>query len=186
MHSIAWQPQIGDPTFAGWFTVFSYFLSAYLSFKAWRSLRAGAGSHHKEKSFWFALGLLCLLLGINKQLDLQSLLTAVGKYLAHKQGWYQSRRVVQEAFIVMVLILGAGFIAWGLRFFKGILNRNWLAFTGTVFLVVFILIRATSFHHMDQLIGLRILGFKMNWLLELSGIYCIALNAKRIMKRRKR
>ena len=39
------------------------------------------------------------------------------------------------------------------------------------------MIRATSFHHVDQLLHVNLLGFKMNWILELGGIFSIAFGA---------
>lgn len=185
MQHITWQPQIGDPTFAGWFTVFSYSLTAFLAYWAYRDLSKLDYAFHNRRLFWLVIGLICLFLGINKQLDLQSLLTAIGKYYAHQQGWYQQRRLVQEGFIAMILLLGIGFLTWGIRCFKNILSQNWLAFVGIVFLIVFILIRASSFHHMDQLIGFRFMGLKLNWVLELTGIYCIAFNALWILYSKK-
>lgn len=182
MQTIAWQPQIGDPTFAGWFTVFSYFLTAFLAFRVYRDLPKPHHSYPKQRLFWLGIGLLSLILGFNKQLDLQSLLTDIGKYYAHQQGWYERRSLIQEGFIGIILILSVGFIAWGMRFFKDILIHNWLAFTGIVFLIVFILIRASSFHHMDQLIGFRFMGLKLNWILELTGIYSIFFNALWILR----
>jgi hypothetical protein len=38
-------------------------------------------------------------LGINKQLDLQTALTELGRVLALSQGWYEQRQVVQFWFI---------------------------------------------------------------------------------------
>ena len=43
--------------------------------------------------------------------------------------------------------------------------------------MTFIIIRAASFHQIDHLLGLSIVGFKVNWLLELGGIACIAIAA---------
>jgi hypothetical protein len=182
MTHINWRPQIGDPTFAGWFTVFSYFLAAVLAYHVYgHFLNSKQLSHDKQRLFWLSIVLCAFFMGINKQLDLQSLLTAIGKYFAYQQGWYQNRRTVQGAFIAIVFLFGTSIICWGLGTFKGILKDNWLAFTGIVFLIVFILIRASSFHHMDSLIRTHFLGLKLNWLLELSGIYCIIINAVRIL-----
>ncbi len=174
---IGWQPQIGDPTIAGWFTVFSYFLAAALAFR----VRYGTSADNQNlRLFWQMISLLMLALGVNKQLDLQSLLTALGKYYAHRQGWYSHRQGIQVAFILLILCLGITGLVFGFRRFREILKDNRLAFTGVIFLLVFVLIRASSFHHMDRLIGTRMLGLKMNWLLELTGIYCIILNAIRL------
>ena len=48
---------------------------------------------------------------------------------------------------------------------------------GLGFLSAFIVIRATSFHQVDQLLHVHLLGFKMNWILELGGIFSIAFGA---------
>lgn len=184
IHAIGWRPEIGDPTLAGWFTVFSYFLAAFLSVR----VRSGLPKHGNpsHRAFWLLTGLLMLALGVNKQLDLQSLLTALGKYYAHRQGWYPHRQWLQMAFIASILCLGITALFYGFKRFRGILKENWLAFAGIVFLSVFVLIRASSFHHMDRLIGTRWLGMKMNWLLELSGIYCIVLNAFWLRRNKRR
>jgi hypothetical protein len=186
MLNVDWQPQIGDPTIAGWFTVFSYFLAAFLAYRVYQySLKLIRVSDGKQYLFWLLISLFSFFMGINKQLDLQSLLTAVGKYFAHQQGWYDDRKRVQGFFIIMIFLLGIYLISWGLRFFNGILHHNWLAFTGMIFLILFILVRATSFHHMDKLIGTDFFGLKLNWLMELTGIYCITLNALWILNPRK-
>jgi hypothetical protein len=186
MPYIDWQPQIGDPTLAGWFTVFSYFLASFLAHRVYQNSPKLVGiPHNKQCLFWLLICLVSFLMGINKQLDLQSLLTAVGKYFAHKQGWYDNRKIVQGFFITMIFVLGVYLINWAARFFKDILRYNWLAFAGMIFLILFILIRASSFHHMDKLIGTHFFGLKLNWLMELTGIYCITINALWILKPKK-
>ena len=47
---------------------------------------------------------------------------------------------------------------------------TWLALLGTAAVLAFVLIRAASFHHIDRLIGQRILGLTWNWILEMGGI----------------
>lgn len=53
---------------------------------------------------------------------------------------------------------------------------------GLAFLSAFIVIRATSFHQVDQLLHVHLLGFKMNWILELGGISSIAFGAIRYLQ----
>jgi hypothetical protein len=53
-----------------------------------------------------------------------------------------------------------------------------LALTGTVAVLAFVLIRAASFHHIDQFIGERILGLKWNWILEVGGISIVLLSSE--------
>jgi uncharacterized membrane protein len=125
-------------------------------------------------------------LGVNKQVDLQSLLTEVGRQIARAQGWMDKRRIVQVWFIVF---FGIAAVAGVLSF--SIIMRNWfrrftLVFIGFFFLTSLIVIRAVSFHHFYEIIQYRFLGAKMNWALELTGIYLIVLaGCKEIFQRRR-
>ena len=62
-------------------------------------------------TFWFALCGVMVFLGFNKQLDLQTCFTQVGRDMAHSEGWYESRRTVQLIFIVILVLLGLAIIA---------------------------------------------------------------------------
>ena len=172
----SWRLGIGDPTPMGWATVFAYFAASILcgivTVADWRNTRSGrAGCPW----FWLVLTVLLALLGINKQLDLQTLLTQTGRDLALSQGWYEKRRNVQAAFIAVVLVLGlislAGF-AWLARSQP---RRTVTSFLGMVFLFVFVLLRASSFNHIDRFLDWRVLGWRWNWILELGGIAIVGL-----------
>ena len=179
-----WRPGIGDPTFMGWLTVVAYFTASLLCCMAGRSdQRAHPQSGYaSQPKLWFGLALLLALLGINKQLDLQTWFTLTLKSAAQAEGWYEQRRLFQAAFIGALAILGI----LGLAILWMLVRKNrrqaFLALAGMVFLTCFVLIRAASFHHVDQMIGLRIGGFKLNWVVELSGITCIGLGAWRNWK----
>jgi hypothetical protein len=121
------------------------------------------------------VGLLMILLGINKQLDLQSLFTEVGRQIARAQGWMDQRRIVQLWFIVgFGTVALASFISF-VRIKRDLFWRFKLAFTGLFFLLCFIVIRAAGFHHFDEMLRFRLFGAKINWLLELTGIYLILI-----------
>ena len=175
----SWQPGIGDPTILGWLTVFSYFLTAFCYFKCGHKNR-------RDSWIWWVTGLFLLLLGINKQLDLQSLFTVIAKNIAIEQNWYEQRRSVQKNFIIgLITIVFASFMF----FIQGMgrkVKQFILPLFGVVFLLTFIIIRAASFHHVDQLLGWQLAGFRPNWLLELGGISCVAIAAiKQICKTRR-
>jgi hypothetical protein len=165
-----WRPTIGDPGFMGWFTVGSYFACALVALIAvFINQRRGRGSCF----FWSTISLLMILLGINKQLDLQTLFTEVGRQIAKAQGWMDQRRIVEFWFIVAfgTTVLSAFLL---FAFILGDLFRRFmLAFTGLFFLLSFIFIRAASFHHFDEILGFTLLGARMNWVPELTGIYLI-------------
>jgi hypothetical protein len=174
-----WRPGIGDPTFLGWATVVAY-LAAVLA--CWNAAAAEAKGTRRQgeryPSFWSGLGLILLLLGINKQLDLQSALTSFGRHLAREQGWYDRRRGPQVLLIIIVAGIGLAALGWlALRVRQASPGRR-LAMMGLVFLIAFIIIRASSFHHVDVMLSLPLAGFKANWILELGGIGCVGLGAR--------
>jgi hypothetical protein len=172
-----WKPGIGDPTPLGWATVAAYFICAVLGYLALRRARTGPDANGRLAVAWALLMAMMVVLGINKQLDLQSWFTEVARDLALAQGWYERREGVQRAFIYVIASLGVvaslGF-AWLLR---RELPRIGFAVLGTVFIVVFVLLRASSFHHIDVFLGEGPGGIRMNWILELGGICFVGLNA---------
>ncbi len=181
-----WHPGIGDPTVMGWLTVVAYFGAAYLCFSAYRASQFGAhalrdiapneAAHQRVLSrFWLGVWVLLCLLGLNKQLDLQSLFTEIARDMAHAQGWYHERRRLQLAFVMAIAIGGAATAALLAYLMRHIVRRVVLAIIGVCTLVSFVVIRASSFHHIDVL--LKSGSVHLNWVLELSGILMLALCA---------
>lgn len=173
-----WRLGIGDPTPMGWFTVFGYVAATIACWSVWRKeQRAVRRSSIGSPSFWMILTLLMLFLGINKQLDLQSLLTDIGRRMAKADGWYQNRRFYQRVFIASLFVAGPivlGVFGWLARKQS---KRNFTALLGTVFLCVFVLTRASSFHNVDIFFGSTIGGWRWNWILELGGIAMVLAGA---------
>ena len=168
-----WSPGIGDPTFGGWLTVLVYFVTAWRCSQAARRISgrmAALSDARRERLFWKILSVLFLLLGINKQLDLQSLVTELGRLMARDEGWYESRRTVQFAFILAVGALGVAAAVAGIYLVRKGTRGAWIAALGAALVTAFVIIRAASFHHFDRFIGSRWLGLKANWLLELGGL----------------
>jgi hypothetical protein len=181
-----WEPGIGDPTFTGWLTVVCYFVAAYQCYRAWQKARSLGPNAHRLSYAWLALLAGMVLLGINKQLDLQSFFTVIARQNAKDYGWYENRRVFQAALIgglILSGIAGGTWVAWYMR--KHLKHFGW-AGAGAVFLAVFIVVRAASFHHVDLLLKAEALGVRFNALLELSGIACIAINARKFAHKRLR
>jgi len=165
MH-FSWRPGIGDPTFAGWFTVALYLVASLSCWATARKLTLAS----QERRTWSFISFLFLLLGINKQLDLQSALTDAGRVLAHLQGWYEQRQLAQLLFIVLVAIVCVAVIVILLIWAYKAPVPTRLALIGTAFVIGFVLIRAASFHHIDRFLGKSVLILHWNWILECSGI----------------
>ena len=166
-----WRAGISDFSIGGWVTVVLYFIAAWT---AWRAFKVSEG---RERSLWLLIWLMLAALGINKQLDLLTALTEIGRVLAFKQGWYGDRHIVQIWFIIGVAAACAE-IAVGLLWlaYKTAYSTQ-LALLGMVILVAFVLIRAVSLHDIDHLIGERVLGLKWNWIMEIGGISIVLLGS---------
>lgn len=164
----------------GWVTVAAYLIAAWLAFRSARTARMAA--ERGLARFWTAIALLLLALGINKQLDLQTLFTQIARDLALAQGWYEERHRYQVLFIAVVGVLGLlGTLGLAIALRK-IAARIWLALLGVGFLVSFVVIRAASFHHVDLL--LRSGPVRLNWVFELTGIALIGVAAARSQRER--
>ena len=131
----------------------------------------------REVNLWRIVTVGLFALGINKQLDLQSALTEIGRIVARNQGWYETRFVVQLYFIYSVAACAA-FATMALVFLAGKAHvATKLALAGSVCLLAFIVVRAASFHRVDLFLGIEFIGLKMNWILEMGGIGIIIAGA---------
>lgn len=174
-----WSPSIGDPTVYGWATVIAYLWAALLCGMCARwskRLHPGPG-RRRYAAFWGVLAIGLLFMSINKQLDLQELGGVWARQLAHAQGWYENRRAYQRGFIIGSGTLGVVCVAVMLLAMRRMLGQTWLAILGLGLSLAFVLSRAASFHHVDQLLGVRLGGVAINWLIEWSGILLISAGA---------
>ena len=167
-----WQLGIGDPTPLGWITVFAYAAAALLSWRCHLAISARLTTR-----FWVLLTLAMVALGVNKQLDLQTAFTYLGRAAAHAQGWYEQRRPLQVLFIGVVAVGSVAALGVLLRLARPLAPGRSLALCGAMFLVGFVLIRMTSLEHVDSFLALPLLSLSMNGVFELGGIACVALGA---------
>lgn len=155
-----------------WLAVAGYLVATLLC--AWQASRSKLGS---ERLFWIFAALAMLALGINKQLDLQTQLTAFGRQWARNGGWYEQRREFQALFIRGIVFAGAAVLV-----LLGWLVRNlrlgvWVALLGLALLGTFVAVRAASFHHVDIMMRTPVIGLKLHAVLELAGIAVVMLGA---------
>jgi hypothetical protein len=167
-----WSPGIGDPTPAGWLATLAYAVAAWSCWAAARRLRPEyrvTATLRREWRIWQALALLLAGLGLNKQLDLQSALTELGRLFARSQGWYAERRGVQLVFIALVAGSGLAAAAFALFAVRRTAPAVRAAVAGACALVAFVVARAASFHHADLLISRELLGLRLGSLVELAA-----------------
>jgi MFS family permease len=180
-----WRPGIGDPSVVGWLTVLAYLAAAFGC--GWAAFREPStdGRHRKKPvAFWLIFAALMVLLGINKQLDLQSLATEVGRRFLMREALYQDRRGYQIAFIGLVVVTCLSLLVWFLWASRQSFRYRWSALVGMAMILAFVVIRASSFHHVDVLLASTLGGLRWNWILELSGIMVVGASAGRVCLKR--
>ncbi|WP_435011801.1 hypothetical protein P12x_006035 (plasmid) [Tundrisphaera lichenicola] len=176
-----WRPAIGDPTVVGWVTVVAYLLAAAACARAaWREPMPGGRRRSRPSGFWLTLSVAMLLLGINKQIDLQTLFTLLGRRILKANGLHQDRRTYQALFLGCVAASSLLLLIVSLWLARRSFRHRWLALVGMAFLMGFVVIRAASFHHVDTLLASQLGGLKWNWILELGGIVVVAAGAIRV------
>ena len=164
-------PIFHDPPGLAWVIVAAYLAAALIAFAVSRS------ASRTEARFWLGVSFLLVLLGFNKELDLQSLLTESGRTLTRAIGIYEQRRLLQGFFLLLL----AGAAAFAIVRLTRLLRRSSTparaAAVGIAILFAFILLRAASFHHIDEWVTIDVHGLRSGWWLELAGIVVIALSA---------
>jgi uncharacterized membrane protein YcfT len=170
----------GDLSVLGWIVFVGYFGVAALCYRA--ATRCWCENEARRPcKVWIALAAVLVLLGVNKQLDLQVWLNAYGRRLAEAEGWYQNRAIAQVTFFsgfavaVVTVCLVVLWLGWGnLRPLSG-------ALLGMATLAAFLLIRAISFDVID--LRTYIHGIKLHSLLEIAGLALIGVSAAQFARR---
>jgi hypothetical protein len=123
---------------------------------------------------------------INKQLDLQELFTDFGRVEAKEHGWYAIRHKYQVAFIVGLAIVSLIAVVALLSRVSHASRAIRGAIAGLAVLLLFVLVRASSFHKVDWFINLHLGGIRANHVLELGGIAIVTVFAFAATKRKSR
>lgn len=163
----------------GWLITAAYAATVIACWRAARLADTPQGRAGGVRRQWMLMTALMGLLCLNKQLDLQSLLTQIGRVTAQNQGWYSERRDVQKAVVLGTLGVSLSSAAFVLFRFRHFWIRNALLFAGLALLCTFIAVRAISFHHVDTQLRTHFIGDALNRVLELSGIALVWLAAAR-------
>ncbi len=172
-----WRASLADASASDWITVAAYLIAAIIAVRAGASARQR--SEPRERVFWSLAAGLLIFLGVNELFDLQTVLTAVGKLWSLEQGWYEDRRRYQLEFVLLLAILAALAGLAALRLTRSTHRTVRWALLGLVFIGVFILVRAASFHHVDALLGMGPSAFNWGSVQEMLGILIVGVASHR-------
>lgn len=172
-----WLKAIAEADAADWLVMAAYLGAAWLAGRAAR--RAEGLGQRRERWFWLVITVLLMFLGVNKLLDLQALLTEVGREYARASGWYDHRRTIQYGFVLAlagVAAVGGAAAIW-LTWRMAATIR--VALAGLVLVGLAVLLRAAAFNHLSDVLGGGPAAMDIGAFRELPGIVVIALAAWR-------
>jgi hypothetical protein len=160
----AWSFGVGDPTWMGWFILLLYFVSAALCYLA------SSNKGWTDALVWRCASMLMITLGINKQLDFQTLLTEIGRVVLGGLGILEHRLIFQYGFVCALVLAIIGFLFAAKKVSGLSFNRFKFLLFGLMSVLTFYAFRAASFHHVDQLLGVPFLGVTFNFMIGASAI----------------
>ena len=168
-----WQAKIGDPSPVGWFTVISYYLCAALSLACYLRFRRRGGSVNASPRL--ALTAVILFLGLAKHFNLPGAVTEMGRLFVNQIGGYEWRRWAQA----IALLAGAVALAFAIRWaargpsLATIWRRCAPELICLCLLCTLFILRAVSLHHAGAVLVAEVGGIRLNWIVELTGIYAL-------------
>jgi len=173
--------EAGHLTALGWTTCVLYLIAALLSFRAGLVSRshdaAGLGR------IWNWLAAILAALGLNKPLDLQTRLIQLGRLGAQREHLLEYRLELHALFFMGFMLGIIALIAVVLFRFSGQVGRFGrqlpLAAGGSASICAYIVIRAASIEHIDQMLGFDLERIPYLWLLEAGGLLLIMVQALR-------
>lgn len=184
-----WELSFGDATVIGWSITLAYFACV------WIVLRAAARAHALRGRvidgaligegivrLWCLVALILFFLGVNKELDLQRLFLEIARDVAREGGWYEDRKPLQIAALVVVISVSISIAGWMLWVLRRHARAIWPAVAGVVILGAFIGLRTSSHHGMDALMKAGPIPLRDS--MEFMGMAPIAWSAWRFGRRR--
>jgi hypothetical protein len=172
-----WQPHWDNPDWRGWTVVTAYLTAAACCAQAALARRKTGAEERRYCVIWRMLAAGLLFLGINKQLDLQTLLICLGRQAALAGGRYGERRQVQLAFCAVLALVVLAAFWFALARFRVFFDRNRWVLAGVTVLLIFVMIRTASVNHVFEWMGIQYDDKKWTWILEVGGSGCLALAA---------
>jgi hypothetical protein len=173
-----WVERIGDSYVLSWPNTILYGCAFIAALWKWRDLK-NARFPFGEQCFWLYLAFVLFVLGVNKQLNFQTLFLEVGKHIAEYGGWFEVRRSVQAYFVYSVAGIACVSVLLAVASMRAEWRRNVPALMGLAILCAYAVIRAASINHIAFLpdsFG-EDGGIRTTDIIEFAGTACIFINA---------
>jgi hypothetical protein len=172
---LKWQLRFDNPNFIGWSVVAAYIGAAVCCGRAAMDCRAAPT--RAVAPLWWLLAAGLIFLGINKQLNLQTLMIVIGRNLSRAGHWYVARRRLQLIFSVVFAALCLGTLAWFSWRWRPFFRQHRLVLAGLIVLALFVVVRASTINHADAFLGINLKDKDWTWVLEIGGSALIGMGA---------
>lgn len=171
-----WLSRLGDPDAVDWTITLGYLTIAWLNLRVARRT-CGTQMHiARERRCWRVFAIIMLLLGVNKQLDLQLLALLIGRRFAQALGAYPYHRVIQAVAVGIIIVLAIAAAVLIMRRLHGTSRPLRSAGAGVAMLLGYIAARSLSFTHLDDLLGIWVVNIHLYWALEIFAQCCILVS----------
>jgi hypothetical protein len=138
-----WLSRSGDTSFWSWVITILYVITISLSIYYIQKIKADKTQHF----LWICISIFLIAMGINKQLDIQTLQIMSGSSVARRIGSWKFKYIIQT--IVVLVVFLSAFITsiFVLSKTRSILRQSLLTISGVLLLIFFTLIRVASISH---------------------------------------
>lgn len=185
----------GHLTVLGWTTFALYLIAALLCFRAAirrpssvvisPSTRGGQWSSDVSRT-WLCLGVILAVLGLNKPVDVQTRLIKLGRYIAGSENLLGHRDALRAIFFtgfILAIIALLAVVLFHLRLpIEKFARHSPMAAIGSGMVCIYIMLRAISIDHVDQMLGFDLERIPYLWLLEAGGLMFIMIQALHMPK----
>jgi uncharacterized membrane protein YhaH (DUF805 family) len=179
----AWAPGFGDRDFYGYAMTVVHLVAAGLAVTVAIRGPFNSAARRSERWLWAIGATVLVALAINKQLDMQSMIVNAARCVARSEGWYDTRRMFQEE-VIFGLVIAAAILVPALIFaLRRAISGNLAFVVSLSALVVFVLLRAISFHHLDIVLGHELLSFRLHRVIEVLSLGAVIMTTAARLRR---
>ncbi|MBN1907883.1 MAG: hypothetical protein JW927_22595 [Deltaproteobacteria bacterium] len=128
---------------------------------------------------WAVIAITILMILISSIFDISKTLMDNTRIIANNQGWYNNRYSLQVIFITGIFAILLLITVVSEASSSGIFSYNGNVIRWLIVLFAFNLINSVSLHFIDQIMNIRILGFRIERCIEIAVIIFILISYKR-------
>jgi len=183
--STGWILEVGDPTLGAWLITFGYFAASLLCLRTsfiQKEIEMVIGKpvsivRLNSRSFWLACGFFSLLLGLNKQLDLQTLLIELLQNKSELDKAVTTNRIGSTSFIALITAsIGYTYLIFRVAIEKTRIMIR-LGLVSLTLLFIYVIYRAATIHQFQGAIQSESIVDKTILLAEPIGVLLLIFAA---------